>query len=224
MARRARVQLEEREGVIGKECSACETWKPLEEYHRRRDGVGGRQDRCKECRATSNTKRRKGGRYYSAQVIARLRRRAREKGRAGTFTEEEFILLAAVYGGTCLDPGCAGGYEKLVKDHVVPISWEEGHNRISNIQPLCGPCNGRKSNNHAEDYRPDGGDAALAIERLKIYRVKHGAARLEYAMWAWRKVKAIPTLEGRTEALLRLTPAPETVVKWRARLNERAPF
>lgn len=220
--------IEVRDGVEGKVCSKCRDWKPVDDFAKFAGSSDGRQGYCKPCMRSynkvSNKELRKGGRYHSAAVLAGLRRRARVKGKAGTFTQEEFVLLAAVYGGVCLDPGCAGSYDKLVKDHVVPISWPEGYNRISNVQPLCGPCNGRKSNSHAEDYRPDGGDAALAIERLKIYRVKHGADRLEYAMWAWRRVKMLSTLEERTEALLRLTPAPEMVVKWRARLNERAPF
>jgi hypothetical protein len=48
--RRRRVTLEHRNGVAGKPCTKCETWKPLELFARRKDGLGGRNSHCKKCK------------------------------------------------------------------------------------------------------------------------------------------------------------------------------
>ncbi len=72
-------------------------------------------------------------------VIQMSKRRARIAA-GGTFTLLEWTNLCARYNHRCL---CCGRQTKLTPDHVVPIS-RGGSNTISNIQPLCGPCNSRK--------------------------------------------------------------------------------
>lgn len=47
---RRRVKLEERDGVVGKECTKCGEWKPLDDYHNTSHGVGNRKPNCKICR------------------------------------------------------------------------------------------------------------------------------------------------------------------------------
>jgi hypothetical protein len=47
---RKRIKLEERAGVLGKECTKCEEWKSLELFDKRPNGVGGVRGNCKECR------------------------------------------------------------------------------------------------------------------------------------------------------------------------------
>lgn len=46
---RRRIKLEERDGVVGKECRKCGEWKPLDEYSRQESGLGSRKARCKTC-------------------------------------------------------------------------------------------------------------------------------------------------------------------------------
>lgn len=76
------------------------------------------------------------------------RRRAREKAAVGTFTAQEWVDLCAQYDNQCL---CCGKATKLVRDHVRPLALG-GTNDISNIQPLCQPCNRRKGTS-STDYR-----------------------------------------------------------------------
>lgn len=64
-------------------------------------------------------------------------------------TEREWQELCESYDHHCL---CCGLQVPLTRDHVVPVS-QGGTDAITNIQPLCKPCNSQK-NNRAFDYRP----------------------------------------------------------------------
>ncbi len=63
--------------------------------------------------------------------------RARRASAAGSFTLSEWRALCDFYGNRCLRCGSDG---PLTVDHVIPLI-RGGSNDISNIQPLCGPCN-----------------------------------------------------------------------------------
>lgn len=80
--------------------------------------------------------------------IKRIRRRAREAGAAGDFTEGEWLELCEYYGNRCLS---CGEQQLLTVDHVIPIS-KGGANSIENLQPLCHSCNSSK-NTRVIDYR-----------------------------------------------------------------------
>jgi hypothetical protein len=50
-----RKKLEERDGVIGKECTKCGEWKPLAEgFNKHKLGLGGRKSECKVCKKSYN--------------------------------------------------------------------------------------------------------------------------------------------------------------------------
>lgn len=44
-----RVELIEKNGIIGKRCTKCNEWQPLENYHNSKTAKDGRKPRCKEC-------------------------------------------------------------------------------------------------------------------------------------------------------------------------------
>lgn len=79
------------------------------------------------------------------------KRRAVSKGVEGSFSEQEWQSLCKRYGYICL---ACGQKKPLTRDHIIPITKEGSTNYISNIQPLCGPCNSRKGD-QIIDYRPD---------------------------------------------------------------------
>lgn len=85
---------------------------------------------------------------YSMRAIHA--RRARKQRQGGAYSAKEWRDLCAKYGHVCL---CCGKAERLTPDHVVPIA-KGGSNDISNIQPLCLPCNLRKATKII-DYRPN---------------------------------------------------------------------
>jgi 5-methylcytosine-specific restriction endonuclease McrA len=68
------------------------------------------------------------------------KRRTKILGNGGSFTAEQWTALCTEYHNRCL---CCKRRRKLTADHVVPIT-KGGTSNISNIQPLCKPCNSRK--------------------------------------------------------------------------------
>lgn len=84
--------------------------------------------------------------YHAAK---QHQRRAKLRGCTGLYTPSEWQSLCAAYDNRCLCCGCDG---PLTVDHVVPVS-KGGNNDITNIQPLCQPCNSRKGV-QIIDYRP----------------------------------------------------------------------
>lgn len=76
-------------------------------------------------------------------------KRRTEKTRAGgAYTSAQWIALCNNHHNRCV---CCGKKRKLTSDHVVPVS-KGGSSNISNIQPLCLPCNSRKGT-RTTDYR-----------------------------------------------------------------------
>lgn len=68
------------------------------------------------------------------------KRRTAKTLAGGCFTPAEWTVLCEKHHSRCL---CCGKKRKLTADHVVPVS-KGGSSSISNIQPLCGPCNSSK--------------------------------------------------------------------------------
>lgn len=77
------------------------------------------------------------------------RRQRRKKGATGSHTLQEWNALCERYGHICL---ACGQRLPLTEDHIVPLV-KGGTDDISNIQPLCRPCNSRKGT-QTTDYRP----------------------------------------------------------------------
>jgi len=181
------------DGVDGKACSLCGKWYPLEVYHRHSEGR--KRGYCPDCKATKNSqtnpRRRKGGKYSSSAATAGKMYRARKRAAEGTHTVEETKILRVIYGAQC---GACKERRATDVDHVVPLAGGKRHDwggsdGVGNLQWLCGPCNTEKSDKNANDYRPDGGACARALEALKLYEVRSSAKREMYAMWLIRKLR-----------------------------------
>jgi hypothetical protein len=97
---------------------------------------------------------RKWQRKENNGTAAILRRRAKKVGNGGNHTEAQWQALAASYGFCCARCGHkpSGVYpDVLCRDHVLPLI-QGGTHDISNIQPLCLPCNASKGRKTV-DYR-----------------------------------------------------------------------
>lgn len=84
--------------------------------------------------------------------VGNRKRRMKRAGASGSHTPAEWIALVYRFQGHCLCCRQFFGLKKLTADHVTPVSLG-GSDDIANIQPLCKPCNSRKGNHHATDYR-----------------------------------------------------------------------
>lgn len=80
----------------------------------------------------------KGG--YENHLMHTKIRLARKRSNGGSFTIDQWNELVKMAEGKCVACGIKG---KLTIDHIIPIS-KGGDSFITNIQPLCGPCNIRK--------------------------------------------------------------------------------
>lgn len=76
--------------------------------------------------------------YLEISRVCFARRRARKSKVDGSFTRQEWQHLKDQHINKCLC--CGKDNVKLTPDHVIPLA-KNGSNDISNIQPLCLPCN-----------------------------------------------------------------------------------
>lgn len=111
-------------------------------------------------------KKREAGRRWvkvnPEKVSAKYHRRRTRKTKAGgSYTAAEWKTLCKQYDNRCL---CCGKKTKLTADHVIPVI-DGGNSDISNIQPLCKPCNSRKGTS-AIDYRARPGILRWIQDRL----------------------------------------------------------
>lgn len=152
-------------------CRKCQEDKAPEEFHKDPTMSRGFANWCKSCmsayargRRLADPERiharerrsRSNPRCKKARKEYRWRYRALQKQAPGEYTAAEFEALCHATGDRCL---CCGVQSSLVADHVVPLS-KGGANGISNIQPLCGPCNSKKKDN-CWDFR-------LGADRLEM--------------------------------------------------------
>jgi 5-methylcytosine-specific restriction endonuclease McrA len=112
---------------------------------------------CRRTKENAGFQRRSNGTYFSAckdcnYHVLGPRRRARKMGAEGSYTRQEWDDLVARH--ECC-PRCkrrwediplsAGQKSPITVDHIIPLE-RRGSNDISNIQPLCKPCNSQKGN------------------------------------------------------------------------------
>jgi len=140
--------------IITKKCYRCKQRKTIDQFGKYKRSKDGLRWCCKVCQRERD---RNFYRIHSKERIERLRwyyasrpdvkaaknhrRRTRKVGNGGSFTAIEWHELCKKYDNRCL--ACGRDDVTLTVDHVVPLV-HGGSNDISNIQPLCFPCNAHK--------------------------------------------------------------------------------
>lgn len=112
--------------------------------YRKREYENNREDYLRRSRAW-----RESHRAERRQISRRYKVKRKAWELTGTFTQEQWVLLLEQYGNKCLS--CERDDVVLTQDHIIPLS-QGGINEITNIQPLCGPCNSSKGTKTI-DYR-----------------------------------------------------------------------
>lgn len=79
--------------------------------------------------------------YYRMKCIERY---ARSKNAKGSFTVKEWLELKHRHNDCCVRCGVHESIKRMTIDHIIPLT-KGGSNFISNLQPLCQPCNSKKS-------------------------------------------------------------------------------
>jgi len=128
-----------------KACSLCGAFLRKSRFARSRITPDKRDDYCLKCRRQLRIR---------AAIEAGDRRAERVAIAGGAHTESQWRELLRRFGNRCVCCGIPAKKTKLgklTKDHVVPILLK-GSDSISNIQPLCLPCNSHKRT-LAIDYR-----------------------------------------------------------------------
>jgi hypothetical protein len=175
MGRKSKIHLTEQNGIVGKECSKCEVWKPLEDFYKG-GSLGGRSSNCKVCWINSvklyyqknreekleyqrqherkNRERRLKYKQQYRQVnreattTHRQNYRARKKGLPDTLTLEQWGQILEFFGGCAL----TGATENLAKDHVIPLAVGHGGTTKKNMIPLSADLNNSKNDRNLFDW------------------------------------------------------------------------
>lgn len=143
-----------------KQCNVCSTWKPLEDYHRRRASSDGRAYTCKECTSTINAewreqnverKRTKQRRYYSENSAAHRLYYKRRSNNLLSMTpwvqNEPYKSQIQTLYNQAKEITNKTGVKHHV-DHVIPVKHPEicGLHVPWNMQVLSQPDNDSKHN------------------------------------------------------------------------------
>ncbi|MDQ0664738.1 5-methylcytosine-specific restriction endonuclease McrA/endogenous inhibitor of DNA gyrase (YacG/DUF329 family) [Arthrobacter ulcerisalmonis] len=127
-------QLKDETGESLAPCRVCRRILPEEQFTRERKNRNGLSNECKECSRS----------YYEQNKDAYRRRRYGYQASPGgiliEFTPAQKAARFAMWGGRCWMCGIAGATED---DHVKPIS-RGGSHCLSNLRPICKPCNNSK--------------------------------------------------------------------------------
>lgn len=113
-----------------------------------------RQRHPEKVRAAENKRRSQNRESFNVRGAANAaRRRVRKAGIPGAHTLQEWLHLCAKFDHRCVRCGSHASQKPLTRDHVIPITKPNSTDDISNIQPLCKPCNCGKGNRGTVDYR-----------------------------------------------------------------------
>ena len=156
-----RARLEARDGISGKECTSCGTWKALSAFRNDKTGLGGKESQCKACRdefgrnLRENNKEREAERIRNwqkanpeKQALRKQRRRAREKNLPDSFTKEQMSATFEYFGGCVL----TGDATNIDWDHVIPIATGEVGTIFGNMIPLRSDLNKSKNDSNIFEW------------------------------------------------------------------------
>lgn len=161
--------------VPSKTCTTCGRCllAVSDNFHRQAAGLHGFTSKCKSCKnaeirsaqqrnpnGTIRTRKRWKEQNYEKYLGLKRddQRRRRYAKSLESVDDEKWQAMKSL--------GClrCGSHEDITQDHVVPLS-RSGRNHISNIQPLCRPCNSSKGAS-VIDYRNSAGISMIDLDEI----------------------------------------------------------
>lgn len=126
----------------------------LEQKQRRAANIPAYKDEQRRSYQKNKEKRKMYDKiYYRAnkeKVYAKAhRRRARQRGAPGNFTEHDVKRIFSLQSGKCA--ACKRVLDKFHRDHIIPLV-QGGDNSPGNIQLLCESCNLHKHAKHPVEF------------------------------------------------------------------------
>jgi 5-methylcytosine-specific restriction endonuclease McrA len=141
-----------------KKCSRCRVVKPYTDYARNTGNpLHGVVAYCRPCMRLQNADWRSKNRDKTRATSRRWRKnhpdrindytrvaRARRRTNGGDLTKAQWLSIKENYQHRCATCNTPDHVQPLTMDHIIPV-LHGGQTTKSNIQPLCQPCNSRKS-------------------------------------------------------------------------------
>lgn len=164
----AKIELEERDGVVGKVCTGCRRWLPLGAFNKNTCGLGDKRSKCKSCEKKyrdedriSNSKRcriyyrenkgsilkhKKKYREENKEKVALWSQRRRTRSRSLPSQSVQIIEQSMIKKLTCEINN------KVHLDHVIPVSIGHGGTIAPNLAYMSAELNISKSNRNIFEW------------------------------------------------------------------------
>lgn len=179
-----------------KQCTQCNTLKPLSEFNREKLGRHGRRSCCKICqkanlytwRSNQPQKYKQIWKRYQKKHRAEMRLKGKRRHVPRKFVESDWYRALEYFDGYCAVCGKPPGlWQVLAMDHWIPVKSPNCPGSMpTNIVPLChsrkggvGSCNNLKGNRMPEEW---------LIERYGKRKARQILARIE-AYFDWVRLQ-----------------------------------
>lgn len=154
MAKGKRVQLEERDGILGKECTKCGEWKELErDFSKDRKGTGGKHPWCNSCkRKRSAIWREKNSEKKKVSDASWYRKNADRKKISVAKRRALERSLPTTYVDYSINYCRISNDISIHWDHVIPLATGHGGTVYGNMIPLRSDLNESKTDSNIFEW------------------------------------------------------------------------
>lgn len=143
--------------VGGKVCSMCKTWKPLDDFHRKRSSRDGRQSRCRACNIAGQIR-------VHAENGDLCRDRIRDRGYR-VRDRNRTLVLSYLLEHACVDCGESDpvvlDFDHVRGSKLANVSflvfrlraWKVIREEIAKCDVVCANCHRRRTARRANSFR-----------------------------------------------------------------------
>ena len=168
----AKIELEERDGVVGKVCTKCQRWLSLNLYYKEKRGVGGRKSYCRDCAEEYMKKYRQENREKAVEYTKKYYQENKEKVAEFLkkyYQENKEKFRVNKGRRRAIERSLPAQYKRMIEqapikrfaselsneshlDHVIPLSIGHGGTISSNLVYMPAELNISKSNRNIFEW------------------------------------------------------------------------